>query len=104
MAQSRMGSVGNHFFLEFTNDQGVVTTARVPLGARTEQDWSAAVTGLRNSYPTLRQWATDAATTNTNWPSMTAAQKDAATRETIRRLGVFLDRFGDLLQALNTDA
>jgi hypothetical protein len=28
---------------------------------------------------------------------MTAVQKDNATRETIRRLGIFLDRFADLL-------
>lgn len=58
---------------------------------------------LATAYPTIRQWATDAATVNTNWPAMTAAQKDAAMRTTIQRLGVFLDRFGDLLQTLNAD-
>lgn len=63
-----------------------------------------AATALRQAYPTIRQWAQDAAPVNTNWPTMTANQKDAAMRNTIQRLGVFLDRFGDLLQALNADA
>jgi hypothetical protein len=52
---------------------------------------------IRNAYQTLRQWSADAATTNTNWPTMTNAQKDSANRETIRRLGILLDRFADLL-------
>lgn len=52
---------------------------------------------LQQAYNTLRNWSADAATTNTNWPTMTATQKDNATRETIRRLGIFLDRFADLL-------
>ncbi len=57
---------------------------------------------LRSQYQTLRTWAQDAAATNTNWPGMTVAQKDAATRETIRRLGLFLDAMGDLLLHLGT--
>jgi hypothetical protein len=52
---------------------------------------------LKNAYTTLRQWSADAAQVNTDWPTMTAVQKDNATRETIRRLGIFLDRFADLL-------
>lgn len=52
---------------------------------------------LQQAYNTLRNWSADAANTNTNWPTMTATQKDNATRETIRRLGIFLDRFADLL-------
>ena len=52
---------------------------------------------IKQAYQTLRSWSADAATTNTNWPTMTAVQKDNATRETIRRLGIFLDRFADLL-------
>jgi len=52
---------------------------------------------LRNAYQTLRQWSVDAATNHTNWPTMTNAQKDAAQRETIRRLGILMDRLADLL-------
>ena len=52
---------------------------------------------VKQAYQTLRTWSADAAMTNTNWPTMTALQKDNATRETIRRLGIFLDRFADIL-------
>lgn len=52
---------------------------------------------LRQAYQTLRTWSADAAQVNTDWPTMTAIQKDNATRETIRRLGLFLDRFADVL-------
>ena len=52
---------------------------------------------LRTAYQTLRQWSADAAQVNTDWPAMSTLQKDNATRETIRRLGLFLDRFADLL-------
>lgn len=52
---------------------------------------------IKQAYQTLRQWSADAAQVNTDWPTMTAAQKDTATRETIRRLGILLDRFADLL-------
>ena len=52
---------------------------------------------IRQAYQTLRQWSADAAQVNDNWPAMTQAQQANATRETIRRLGIFLDRFADLL-------
>jgi hypothetical protein len=52
---------------------------------------------LRAAYQTLRQWSVDAATNHTNWPNMTNAQKDVAHRETIRRLGILMDRLADLL-------
>ena len=52
---------------------------------------------IKNAYQTLRQWSADAAQVNNDWPTMTDPQKDNATRETIRRLGLFLDRFADLL-------
>ena len=103
MFTTRIGPNGEHVLVAVTDDAGT-KTARVPLGSRSDADFTAAVAGLKSGYATLRTWASDAATTNTNWPTMTAAQKDAATRETIRRLGVFLDRFGDLLLALNADA
>ncbi len=47
---------------------------------------------------TLRQWADDAATVNTNWATMTAQQKDAAAKETVRRLGLIASRLADLLE------
>lgn len=71
-------------------------TREVTLDGAAEELYLAGV-GVRQSYLTLRQWADDAAQVNTDWPTMTQGQKDNATRETIRRLGVFLDRFADLL-------
>lgn len=58
---------------------------------------------LRNAIAAARSWAADAAATDANWPTMTAAQKDNAERVVIRRLGTFFDRFGDLLEALGAD-
>ncbi len=52
---------------------------------------------IRQAYQTLRQWSDDAETTHANWPGMTQGQKDAVMRETIQRLGLFFDRFADLL-------
>lgn len=63
-----------------------------------------APTRLRAFYPTARQWASDAATTNTNWGAMNAAQKDAAMKETIRRLGLFFDGIADLLLQMGLDS
>ena len=52
---------------------------------------------IKQAYTTLRQWSADAAQVNTDWPTMTANQKDNTQREVIRRLGIFFDRFADLL-------
>ena len=52
---------------------------------------------VKQAYATLRQWSADAAQVNTDWPTMTQGQKDTALRETIRRLGIFFDRFADIL-------
>ena len=52
---------------------------------------------VKQAYNTLRQWSADAAQVNTDWPTMTANQKDNTQREVIRRLGIFFDRFADLL-------
>lgn len=52
---------------------------------------------VRQAYQTLRQWSADAQTHYDDWPTKTNAQKDAVHRETLRRLGVFFDRFADLL-------
>ena len=86
----------------FANGVKVASVSRVASDAELLK--TRAPDRLRAAYSTLRTWASDAATTNTNWPTMTAAQKDAATRETIRRLGVFLDNVGDLLLHLSLDA
>lgn len=82
---------------EFVNGVATLvgTTDEVLEGDAEEQYLADVAT--RNAYQTLRQWADDAAQVNTDWPTMTQAQKDNALRETIRRLGVFLDRFADLL-------
>lgn len=82
---------------------GPVTKAHLAVGVHTEAEHDSAIQKLRQSYSTVRQWAQDAQTTNTNWPTMTAAQKDNAMRETIRRLGVLLDHVGDLMITLNAD-
>lgn len=47
------------------------------------------------AYTTLRGWATDAQAAVDDWSNKTATQKDAVMRETIRRLGVFMDRMAD---------
>lgn len=75
---------------------GLVSTSSVLLTGEDEQRYLSPAR-IKQAYLTLRQWSADAAQVNTDWPTMTAVQKDNATRETIRRLGIFLDRFADLL-------
>ncbi len=52
---------------------------------------------LRQFYPTIRQWSLDAQAAYDDWPNKTQTQKDVALRETIRRLGVMMDRLADML-------
>jgi hypothetical protein len=99
-----VGYDGERFLLTTTAPDGSTSTARLAEGGHTDADHDAAITGLRQGYSTVRQWAQDAANTNTNWPTMTQNQKDTAMRETIRRLGVLLDHVGDLMVTLNADA
>lgn len=47
---------------------------------------------------TLRQWAVDAQDAFTTWPNKTALQKDATTREVIRRLGLLMTGVADILE------
>jgi len=75
---------------------GLISSEVITLDGEDEQRYLSS-DRLKQAYQTLRTWSVDAATTNTNWPTMTALQKDNATRETIRRLGIFLDRFADVL-------
>lgn len=52
---------------------------------------------VRQSYATLRQWSLDAAATDAEWDTLTNTQKFARMQIVIRRLGIFFDRFADLL-------
>lgn len=58
---------------------------------------------IKQSYIALRQWSDDAQAAYDDWPTKTQAQKDAAIRETIRRLGIFFDRFADFLLMQDLD-
>ncbi len=49
-------------------------------------------------YSTLKQWASDAATVNTNWSGLSAAQKDNAMQTTIARAGILCDKLADFLR------
>ena len=82
--------------IEHYDDTGLVSTEVVTLTGEEEQSYLAHPR-LKQAYQTLRQWSADAAQVNTDWPTMTQGQKDIALRETIRRLGLFFDRFADLL-------
>jgi len=52
---------------------------------------------IKSAYATLRQWSLDAQNAFDTWDAKPAGQKDATTKETIRRLGIFMDRLADLL-------
>jgi len=52
---------------------------------------------VKAAYATLRTWSADAQATADTWATLSTAQKDATQRETIRRLGIFMDRLADLL-------
>ena len=51
----------------------------------------------RTDAITLRSWAADAATVFNNWPTLTAAQKDADMRVLVQRLGVLASHLADQL-------
>jgi len=55
---------------------------------------------VRQAYSALQAWAADEAQKNTDWPTLTNAQKDAANRELHRRFGLVCDRLSDLLRHL----
>lgn len=52
---------------------------------------------IRGAYTALRQWSADAAQTDAEWDTLTQAQKLVRMQIVIRRLGIFFDRFADLL-------
>ena len=75
---------------------GLINTTTVNLTGEDEQRHLSPAR-LQAAYATLRQWSADAAQADADWPTLTQAQKDARLQITIRRLGVFFDRFADLL-------
>lgn len=53
---------------------------------------------LKKSYTTLRQWAQDARDEVAAWDSQTTAQRNAAIKVTIDRLGKLCDGMADILK------
>ena len=76
--------------------EGLIDTTTVTLTGEDEHRYLSP-DRVRTAYQTLRQWSVDAQANYDTWPTKTNAQKDAAQRETIRRLGVLMDRLADLL-------
>lgn len=58
---------------------------------------------VKTSVATLRAWATDAESATAAWDGWTQAQKNAAMKTVISRLGVFFSRFADLIEGRNID-
>jgi hypothetical protein len=82
--------------VETWGPEGLISTEQVTLpGAQRQYDTTYRRYRDDPAYDTLRQWALDARAAFDDWPTKTDAQKDAAVRETIRRLGVFMDRMAD---------
>jgi hypothetical protein len=82
--------------IENYGPSGLISSVPVTLTGEDEQRYLSP-DRIRQAYTTLRQWADDAETTHANWPTMTQQQKDVVMREVIQRLGLFFDRFADLL-------
>lgn len=95
--------VNGAFVFTFTTDEGITTTARVPLGSRSEQEFTASVALLRAAYPALRQWKTDADSAVAAWDGRTVAQNMAVLKVVVQRFGTLADRMADLLQTINAD-
>ena len=82
--------------IEHYGPGGLISTGQVTLDGEEEVAYLAHPR-VRVAYATLRQWSLDAQAAYDDWPNKTAGQKDVVQRETIRRLGVFMDRLADLL-------
>jgi hypothetical protein len=52
---------------------------------------------LSATFGTIGKWATEARATYDNWPNLTAAEKDSVVRELVRKFGIALGRFADLV-------
>lgn len=64
-----------------------------------EQDKRAATDNLSQAYATLKQWSADAQATYDTAVAGNRALTAAEQREFLRRVGVFFNRFADLLRA-----
>lgn len=53
---------------------------------------------LTNQVATMRQWSDDAESAVASWDGWTTAQRFAAMKTTLNRLGVFFDKFADLIE------
>lgn len=84
----------------FVVDRFVVTWTERPKTADEldADDRDAKRTAVGQSVATLRQWAADAAST-----SVTNGNNNAVTQTMVNRLGVFFDRFADLIEAQYLD-
>lgn len=58
---------------------------------------------VKTAVPTLRSWAIDAANASNSWSGWDQSQKNTAMKTVITRLGVFFDRFADLIEGRNID-
>lgn len=54
---------------------------------------------LRTFYATARAWASDAEAVADGWAGLSNADKDAALRQTVRRVGKLLEALADELAA-----
>lgn len=80
---------------------GSVFTPRTPSARELLQ--AAAPDNLRQSYATLRTWATQAHTASGTYAGQGAAAQAATVATTLDRLGTFMDRVADLLLKLDLD-
>lgn len=89
------------------NDQvwknGVLVSSTPRVVSDDELNRLAAPARMRQAYASLRQWSADAQTVFGNWGTMSAAQKDAANKEVIRRFGLTCAGLADLLLNLSLD-
>lgn len=73
-----------------------VETINFTLTGEDEQRYLAPERVLQ-AYQTLRQWSADAQAAYDDWANKTSGQKDAVMAETIRRLGILMDRLADIV-------
>lgn len=58
---------------------------------------------LKGAAAVLQEWAEDSTQTANDWDTLTATQKDQRMEVLFQRMGIFLDRFADLMIAENRD-
>lgn len=80
---------------------GSTFTPRTPSARELLQ--AAAPDNIRQSYATLRTWATQAHNASSTYAGQGAAAQAATVATTLDRLGTFMDRVADLLVKLDLD-